>query len=72
AGFDGKWVIHPAQLDTVNDAFSATADEIEWAQRVLTALGDAGAGAVQLDGQMLDEAVAVAARRVLERAKVNA
>ncbi|HSV39714.1 MAG TPA: CoA ester lyase, partial [Nocardioidaceae bacterium] len=47
AGFDGKWVIHPAQLDTVNDAFSATADEIEWAQRVLTALGDAGAGAVQ-------------------------
>lgn len=70
AGFDGKWVIHPAQLDTINEAFSPTADEVEWAQRVLSALG--AAGAVQLGGQMLDEAVAVSARRVLARAKVSA
>ena len=70
AGFDGKWVIHPAQLDAVNEAFSPTAAEVEWAHRVLAALGHAGA--VQLDGQMLDEAVAVSARRVLQRARVNA
>ena len=68
AGFDGKWAIHPAQLETVNEAFSPSADEVEWAQRVIDALD--GKGAVQLDGRMLDEALAVSARRVLARAKV--
>jgi citrate lyase subunit beta/citryl-CoA lyase len=68
AGFDGKWVIHPAQLPTVNEAFSPTAEEVAWAERVLEALE--GKGAVQLDGRMLDEAVAVSARRVLSRARV--
>jgi len=68
AGFDGKWVIHPAQLEVVNRAFSPSEAEVEWAQRVVAALD--GAGAVQLDGRMLDEAVAVSARRVLARASV--
>lgn len=70
AGFDGKWVIHPAQLATVNEAFSPSAAEVAWAERVLEALD--GRGAVQLDGRMLDEALAVNARRVLARAKVVA
>lgn len=67
-GFDGKWVIHPAQIATVRDTFTPTADEAERARRVLTTLAEAaarGAGAALLDGQMLDEAVAVAARRTL-------
>jgi len=68
-GFDGKWVIHPAQIDTVNEAFSPTQSEIDWARRVIEALD--GAGAVQLDGRMLDEALAAGARRVLARAKVT-
>ncbi|MEV5647097.1 CoA ester lyase [Nocardia sp. NPDC052254] len=67
-GFDGKWVIHPAQIATAKDAFTPTAQQAEHARRVLEALVQAqarGAGAAQLDGQMLDEAVAVAARRTL-------
>jgi citrate lyase beta subunit len=68
AGFHGKWVIHPDQLDTVNQVLSPSADEVDWARRVLAALQ--GEGAVQLDGQMLDEAIAAGARRVLARAKV--
>lgn len=68
AGFDGKWVIHPAQLATVNEAFSPSPDEVAWAERVIKALD--GKGAVQLDGRMLDEALAVSARQVLARAKV--
>ncbi|NKS54187.1 CoA ester lyase [Rhodococcus hoagii] len=72
-GFDGKWVIHPAQIDTVQATFTPTAEQVDLARRVLTALEDAearGAGAAQLEGQMLDEAVAVAARRTL--AKIGA
>ncbi len=67
-GFDGKWVIHPAQIDTATRVFTPSDTEIAEARKVLTALEDAearGNGAAQLDGQMLDEAVAVAARRVL-------
>lgn len=70
SGYDGKWVIHPAQIETVNTAFSPDAAEVDWAQRVLAALADGkdqGLGAVALDGAMLDEAIAVRARRLLSR-----
>jgi citrate lyase subunit beta/citryl-CoA lyase len=69
-GYDGKWVLHPQQIDVVNAAFSPSASQVEWASRVLTALEEGerqGRGAVALDGAMLDEAVAVRARRVLAR-----
>lgn len=74
AGFDAKWVIHPAQIDAVNDAFSPTAEQVLWARRVVGALSKAdsvGRGAVALDGAMLDEAVAVNARRLLARAEAT-
>ncbi|MGW5385390.1 HpcH/HpaI aldolase/citrate lyase family protein [Nocardia sp. NPDC003963] len=67
-GFDGKWVIHPAQVETATTAFTPSVSAVGEAKRVLTALDEArahGSGATLLDGQMLDEAVAVAARRVL-------
>ena len=71
-GFDGKWAIHPAQVAALNELFSPTDEEVEQARRVIAALDEAerdGArGAVALDGQMLDEAVRVAALRVLARA----
>ncbi len=71
-GFDGKWAIHPAQLDALNRAFTPTAAEVDGARAVLAALAEAergaGAGAVALDGQMLDEALRAAAVRTLARA----
>jgi citrate lyase subunit beta/citryl-CoA lyase len=71
-GFDGKWAIHPAQVAALNELFTPSADEVEHARAVIDALEQAersgGAGAVALDGQMLDEAVRVAALRVLARA----
>jgi citrate lyase subunit beta/citryl-CoA lyase len=70
-GFDGKWAIHPSQVEELNAAFTPTAADLDWAEQVIAALEAAdrdGAGAVALDGQMLDEAVAVAARRLLGRA----
>ncbi|SEO74841.1 HpcH/HpaI aldolase/citrate lyase family protein [Trujillonella endophytica] len=70
-GFDGTWVIHPAQVADATRIFTPSAEQLEWARRVLAAMDEAtaaGAGAVSLDGQMLDEALAVRARSVLARA----
>ena len=70
-GFDGKWAIHPAQVAALNELFTPGAEEIAHARDVIAALERAeregGRGAVALDGQMLDEAVRVAALRVLAR-----
>ena len=42
-GFDGKWCIHPAQIETVNDVFSPTNEEVEWARKVVQAYEEANA-----------------------------
>jgi citrate lyase subunit beta / citryl-CoA lyase len=71
-GFDGKWAIHPSQLDALNEAFTPSREEVDAARAVVAALAaaerGAAAGAVALDGQMLDEAIRVAALRTLARA----
>jgi citrate lyase subunit beta / citryl-CoA lyase len=70
-GFDGKWAIHPAQLDALREAFTPTDAEVAEARETLAALERAaagGAGAVAAGDRMLDEALAVSARRVLARA----
>lgn len=70
-GFAGKWAIHPAQVGPLLAAFSPTDAELTRARAILDALAHAeraGVGAVELDGQMLDEALAAQARRTLARA----
>jgi citrate lyase subunit beta / citryl-CoA lyase len=70
-GFDGTWVIHPAQVAEAARVFSPTPEQVEWATRVVEALDRAaaqGSGAVALDGRMLDEALGVRARAVLAQA----
>jgi len=70
-GFDGKWVIHPRQINAVNARFTPSESEVAHAQRIVDTLTDAheaGVGAVAIDGAMIDKALAVAARRVLARA----
>ena len=71
-GFDGKWAIHPSQVDALNELFTPSSEEVEHARAVVQTLGrserEHGAGAVALDGQMLDEAVRRSALRVLARA----
>jgi citrate lyase subunit beta/citryl-CoA lyase len=54
-GFVGQLAIHPAQIAPIHRAFTPTAEEMRWAERVLEAFRAApGRGAVQLDGRMLD------------------
>jgi citrate lyase subunit beta/citryl-CoA lyase len=58
-GFDGKWCIHPTQIEIVNEAFTPSPEEVAWARRVLAAYaeaGEAGIGAISLDGRLIDAA----------------
>ena len=67
-GFAGKTAIHPAQLGPLNEAFSPTAEQIEWAHRVTEALATADpaqAGAAVLDGQLVETPHLLRARRIL-------
>jgi citrate lyase subunit beta / citryl-CoA lyase len=71
-GFDGKWCIHPAQIEVVNEVFSPTEREIEWAQKVTAAYEEAnaaGTGAITVDGQMVDAASIRMARNTLDLAR---
>ncbi len=66
-GFDGKWALHPDQVQPLNEAFSPTAADAERARTILTALESATDGAVMLDGEMIDEASRKRAHAVLAR-----
>ncbi|MDN2495414.1 MULTISPECIES: HpcH/HpaI aldolase/citrate lyase family protein [Nocardia] len=63
-GFSGRIAIHPAQVDTINAAFTPSPEEVEFAQRVVAAFS-AGVGTVALDGKMLDLPHLKQAERVL-------
>ena len=68
-GFDGKWCIHPAQIGPVNEVFSPTEGEIEWAGKVVAAYEEAnaaGSGSVSVEGQMVDAASIRMARNTLD------
>jgi citrate lyase subunit beta/citryl-CoA lyase len=70
-GYDGKWCIHPAQVPIANEVFSATDDEIAWAEEVIAAAetaADEGRGSFALHGQMVDAATLRMARATLARA----
>ena len=67
-GFDGKWCIHPAQIAVVNEVFSPTEEEVDWAKKVVAAYEEAnaaGSGSVSVDGQMVDAASIKLARNML-------
>lgn len=74
-GIEGKWAIHPSQIDLANDAFSPSQAELDKARRMLEALEQAaseGKGAAQLDGRMIDAASARMAQNVVETGKAIA
>ena len=58
-GIEGKWAIHPSQIEHANTVFSPPAKEVEKAHRIIEELAKAaaeGKGAAQLDGRMIDAA----------------
>jgi citrate lyase subunit beta/citryl-CoA lyase len=59
-GYDGKWALHPGQIDVLNEVFTPTQDEFDKAEAILEAYADATdvrmTGAVMFGGEMIDEA----------------
>src|SRR4051812_12416802 len=66
-GLDGKWTIHPGQIEIVNEVFSPSREEWERAEAMLAVYDDAdrnGRGAAMFEGEMIDEANRKMAQRV--------
>lgn len=64
-GFNGKLVVHPSQLEAVNEVFTPSADELSHALRLLDIAATQGEGAFRVDGRMVDRPVLERARRVV-------
>ncbi|OGT33753.1 MAG: malyl-CoA lyase [Gammaproteobacteria bacterium RBG_16_51_14] len=74
-GYEGKWAIHPSQIDLANEVMSPPEKEVTRARRILEALAEAakaGKGAAQLDGKMIDIASERMAKNVLKQAEAIA
>ena len=65
-GFDGKWVIHPSQIEPVNLIFTPSPAELDRAKRIL----DAAEGANRFEGELVDEASRRLAESLLRRAEL--
>jgi citrate lyase subunit beta/citryl-CoA lyase/malyl-CoA/(S)-citramalyl-CoA lyase len=71
-GCNGKWAIHPDQIEIINQVFSPSPEDIERAHKVLEAYRKAeanGRGAVSVDGRMVDQATFRLAKQLWEQAK---
>ncbi len=69
-GFKGKFAIHPAQIEAINQSFSPSDAEIEYARRVVAAFEEAervGRGSTSLDGKVIDVPVVKRARALLDK-----
>ncbi len=68
-GFQGKLCVHPLQVEVVNEVFTPSQAEIDFARRALTAFEAAeraGRGAVQLDGKFIDPPIVERAKQIIE------
>jgi malyl-CoA/(S)-citramalyl-CoA lyase len=70
-GVEGKWAIHPSQIELANQVFTPPAAEVDRARRILVAMEEAakeGRGAVALDGRLIDAASIRQAQVMVEKA----
>jgi len=67
-GYDGKWVIHPSQIEPVNFVFTPSPAELERAKRIL----DSAPGAARFEGELVDAASHRLAETLLRRAWLSA
>lgn len=72
-GFEGKWAIHPSQVEIANAVFTPSAAQIAWARDITTKMDAAaadGKGAIGMDGVLLDRAHVLLAGKILRRARI--
>jgi citrate lyase subunit beta / citryl-CoA lyase len=74
-GYDGKWVLHPDQVDAANEVFAPSPADFERASRIIEAYGDAtdvkARGAVMLGDEMIDEASHKMARVIVAKGRAS-
>ncbi|MDP1672188.1 MAG: CoA ester lyase [Burkholderiales bacterium] len=71
-GYEGKWAIHPTQIEAANAVFSPSPEEVAKARRIVDAMAQAareGKGAVQVDGRLVDIANIRMAQNLLQKAE---
>jgi len=71
-GFDGKGAIHPSQIEVINEVFTPTTEEIEYAKKVIEAFEEAkrkGSAVVALGRKMIDPPVVKRAERIIRIAQ---
>ena len=72
-GYEGKWAIHPSQIELANTVFSPPPSEVDRAKRILIALEEAaaeGKGAASLDGRLIDAASARMAENIVKQDEI--
>ncbi len=71
-GYEGKWAIHPSQIELANQVYTPSEAEVTRARRIMQAMEEAakaGKGAVSLDGRMIDIASIRMAEALLAKAE---
>lgn len=67
-GYEGKWAIHPSQVELANEVFAPGSEDIARARAIKEAMAKSGGnGAIQMDGRLVDLAHIKLADAVLER-----
>ncbi len=69
-GCDGKWVVHPSQIPVANEVFSPGQETVEEARKILEEYekaSDQGTGAIEVDGNLVDEATIRMAEKIIEK-----
>lgn len=73
-GYDGKWVVHPSQVEAGNELFTPDPSQVERAERIVNAYSKAtdvaggAVGAIVVDDEMVDEAGLKVAQAILTKA----
>ena len=72
-GFEGKWAIHPSQIEIANAVFTPSAGQIAWAKDIAAKMEQAaaeGKGAIGLNNMLIDRAHVLLSDKILRRARV--
>ncbi len=70
-GYDGKWVIHPDQIQIVNQAYTPDAGQLQRAEQIISAWQTAREkGSLAVEGSMIDQATLRLARMTLDKARL--
>ncbi len=72
-GFEGKWAIHPSQIEIANAVFTPSAGQIAWAKDIAAKMEQAaaeGKGAIGLNNMLIDRAHVLLSEKILRRARV--